>query len=125
MSPMLFNSGLELAMRRWKARLGDHGLLVSGRRVTNVRYADDLIIYSNSVTELEEMLEMLVDELRKIGLAINAKKCKIFTTAEDIVHSGVQLFIDSGDGFMEVARASESHKYLGRIMPGNLSCNSG
>ena len=121
LSPMSFNAGLELAMRMWKARLHDHGLLVSGSRLTNVRYADDLIIYSNSVAELEEMLEILVEELGKIGLAVNAKKCKIFTNNEDVAHSGMQLFIDSGDGFMEVTRTGEFHKYLGRMLPGHLA----
>ena len=50
-SPVLFNTGLEMALRRWKARLTHHGLLLKHGtdRLTNVRYAHDLIIYAKSL----------------------------------------------------------------------------
>ena len=41
-SPILFNAGLEHAMRTWKAKLVHHGVqLGHGSRLTNIRYADD------------------------------------------------------------------------------------
>ena len=41
-SPILFNAGLEHAMRKWKAKLVHHG---HGSRLTNIRYADDLLFF--------------------------------------------------------------------------------
>jgi len=88
---MLFNAGLEMAIRRWKHRLGEHGLLVGGpcqaSRLTNVRFADDLIVYSTDEAELAEMLDMLAEELGKVGLSMNSKKCNIFTNSMDMVNS--------------------------------------
>ena len=67
-SPFLFNAGLEVAIRRWKGRLLEHGLVLGGgrARLTNIRYADDLMIYAKSDNELIDMLEMLVQELSAV-----------------------------------------------------------
>ena len=61
-SAMLFNAGLEMAFRRWKLRLKEHGILLSAQhpRLTNLRYADDMMIFATSPTELAEMTEYLV-----------------------------------------------------------------
>eukprot|EP00959_Pyramimonas_sp_CCMP1952_P345699 7239698-Pyramimonas_sp.AAC.1 len=59
---MLFSAGLELALSRWKLSLGNRGHDVggaSGERLTNVRYADDLIVYATSCSELCDMIESL------------------------------------------------------------------
>jgi len=48
-SPMLLNVGLEMAIRRWKTKFGNQGIRIDfGERPTNMRYADDLIIYASS-----------------------------------------------------------------------------
>jgi len=50
-SPILFNAGLEMAFRRWKAGLGTHGWLLDalGDRLTNTRFADDIMLYAKSL----------------------------------------------------------------------------
>ena len=80
---MLFNAGLETAIRRWRARLQTHGLLLcnGSERLTNIRYADDLMLYAKSSDELCAILELLVEELDRVGLALNADKTKAFATA--------------------------------------------
>ena len=46
-SPLLFNAGLEHAMRKWKLRLQHCGFdLGNGEYLTNLRYADDLMLYA-------------------------------------------------------------------------------
>ncbi len=49
---LLFNAGLELARSRWEVRLQDHGWQLSTdnarERLTNVRYADDLMLGAKS-----------------------------------------------------------------------------
>ena len=63
-SPILFNAGLEHAMRKWKAKLFHHGVqLGHGNRLTNIRYADDLMLFATSSKDLIYMLETLIPEL--------------------------------------------------------------
>ena len=53
-SPILFNAALELAFRRWKVRLNGHGWLFDAEkeRLSNSRYADDILLYAKSLEEL-------------------------------------------------------------------------
>jgi len=115
-SPLLFNAALECAMRRWKDKIGTDGLPVGERNVlTNIRYADDLMIYATSWEELVRMLEALVEELQAIGLHLNQKKSKIFTTS-----SRKPTMIEVAGEFVEVLDGQAAHKYLGRKISGNL-----
>ena len=64
LSPLLFNAVLEDAIRKWKLKLTNEGLrLGHDTRLTNLRYADDLMIFATSREELVSMVEMLVQEL--------------------------------------------------------------
>ena len=116
-SPLFFNAGLELALERWKRRLGDCGLHVGcTERLTNVRYADALVLFAKSWCELVCMLEILIEELHGIGLALNPSKTKLFTTF------GVDTptLIEVAGHFLEVVTRQESHKYLGKMLSGNF-----
>ena len=116
-SPMLFNAGLELAIRNWKSRLTHEGLaLDQAERLTNIRYADDLIIYAKSWEELSVMVELLSEELAAVGLDLNAGKTKFLTT--DTLDT--PLFIDVADGMVEVLHGDAVHKHLGRHICGDL-----
>ena len=54
LSPLLFNAGLEPAMRKWKLRIQHCGLHCGHNELlTNVRYADDLMLYARSDTILQ------------------------------------------------------------------------
>ena len=66
-------------------RLVHHGILLApdAERLTNIRYADDVMLYAKSLEELHDMLSMLIEELQKIGLRLNSDKTKIFTTVEE------------------------------------------
>ena len=67
LSPLLFNAVLEDAIRKWKLKLTNEGLrLGQDTRLTNLRYADDLMIFATSREELVSMVEMLVQELSLI-----------------------------------------------------------
>ena len=61
LSPLLFNCALEHVIRQWKKRLSSHGIKLENsesERLTNVRFADVLIIYANSLGELVDMLRL-------------------------------------------------------------------
>ena len=83
-------------------------------RLTNIRYADDLMLYARSLPALVEMIETLSWELRQIGLKLN--KGKIFTTKQ-LDHP---MYVEVSQDLVHVLHEGSSHKYLGRHIPGNL-----
>ena len=79
LSPLLFNAVLEHAMARWKRKLRSHGFCLYSdnehERVLNIRYADDILLFGESLDEVVSMLELLVPILGEYGLELNAHKC--------------------------------------------------
>ena len=117
-SPLLFNAGLEHAMRKWKLRLQHCGFdLGNGEILTNVRYADDLMLYAKHCDELVFMMGIVIEELSSVGLHLNTSKTKILTTTA----STDRMFLDVGGDMIEVVHGQERHKYLGKKLPGDLS----
>ena len=117
LSTLLFNCVLDVAFQRFKANLTNEGLFISNDqlRLTNIRYADDILLFSNSLEELVLMSEMLLREFNAIGLKLNAEKTKILHS--DLVDDGANVsFIDINDELIEVLEPSKSHKYLGKIL---------
>ena len=120
-SPLLFNAGLETAIRNWKGKLRHLGIAIDhGERLTNIRYADDLIIYANSLGELCYMVELLVCELEIVGLSLNTSKTNFFTTEA----LELPLIVEVANGMVEVLTQRTEHKYLGRHIPGDLQARS-
>jgi len=111
LSPLLFNVALDVALTRWKARLSTHGWLVTAgaERLTDIRYADDILCLAKSPLELQDMLQALVTELEKVGLELNASKSKVMhnfpTDIASLVVAGTAL---------EVLPPDKAEKYLGR-----------
>jgi retron-type reverse transcriptase len=85
LSSLLFNAALESVFARWKERLTTQGWSVDGcsERLTNTRYADDILLYAKNLQELHQMLELLHDELAAVGLQMHEAKTKILTSSEN------------------------------------------
>jgi len=80
-SPLLFNAGLEHAMRILKLRLQHCGFdLGNGEILTNGRYAGDLMLYAKHCDDLVFMMEIVIEELSALGPHLNTSKTKILTT---------------------------------------------
>ena len=73
---------MDIPFERWKQNLHKTGLYVAFglERLTNTRYADDILLYTKSLKELQDMTDLLIEELRGIGLTLNAGKTKILHT---------------------------------------------
>ena len=67
LSPLLFNAVLEHAIVKWKQQLSDEGFALipnwTVSRLTNIRYADDLLLFGQSLDEAVSMLEKLASIL--------------------------------------------------------------
>jgi hypothetical protein len=70
------------------------GIRIGGRRVTNLRYAEDIILLANSVMELQELVDRLERVSRKYSLLINIDKTKVMASDGadcDVNIQGAQL----------------------------------
>lgn len=66
---------------KWRKKCGVN---INGRRLTNLRFADDIILFAKSARELQEMLQELHTKSKEIGLTMNADKTKVMTNALEI-----------------------------------------
>ena len=53
------------------------GIKISGRIISNLRYADDTILMAESEEELKSLLMKVKEESEKVGLKLNIQKTKI------------------------------------------------
>ena len=65
------NAGLEEAQ---------DGIKIAGRKISNLRYADDTILMAESEEELKGLLMKVKDESEKVGLKLNIQKTKIMAS---------------------------------------------
>jgi len=74
-SPYLFNILAEMVMTETL-----DGFQIGGRIVTNLRYADDIILLATSEAELKELVDRLDRVSRKYSLHINVVKTKVIAS---------------------------------------------
>jgi hypothetical protein len=76
LSPDLFNIYGEYIMRRaldgWKG-----GVSIGGKKLSNLRYADDTTLIANNHEEMAELIRRVETESNVLGLQINRPKTKI------------------------------------------------
>ena len=53
------------------------GININGVRLSNLRFADDIILFAESEEKLKDMLEDLNNEGKRDGLKLNKKKTKV------------------------------------------------
>ena len=56
------------------------GIKIAGRKINNLRYADDTTLMAESEEELKSLLMKVKDESEKIGLKLNIQKTKIMAS---------------------------------------------
>ena len=65
------NTGLEEAQA---------GIKIAGRKINNLRYADDTTLMAQSEEELKSLMMKVKDESEKVGLKLNIRKTKIMAS---------------------------------------------
>lgn len=99
LSPMLFNIYSEYIMRgaleNWNG-----GITVGGVKISNLRYADDTVLFASSAEELQELMGRLEKESTNLHLEINHDKTKIMivdrlnNNRPDITHIGLSQVVN-------------------------------
>ena len=59
----------------------DNGIIVGGRNINNIRYADDTVLIADSQEKLQKLLTKLSKVSEEKGLNINLSKTKILVTS--------------------------------------------
>ena len=74
-SPKLFTATLDSIFRRlnWENK----GMKIDGEFLSNLRFADDIFLCTETPQELQHMLQELSDESRQMGLNMNITKTKV------------------------------------------------
>ena len=93
----------------------------SQQRLTNVRFADDWLIFGSSVTDVIEIFEMLSYELEHAGLCVNTSKSKLFTTDAKAACRAAPVLVEAAGSMLELVRSVHTHKYLGRMFSDDLT----
>lgn len=108
LSAELFNTVLELIFRQinWE----QYGIPINGENITNLRFADDVILIGKNTNELRNMVKELKDESKKHGLSINMSKTKFLARTEE-----TEIEIDG-----EIINKTNDCIYLGQI----ISCEN-
>ena len=128
LSSLLFNSVSELVMRplkeKWEAR--KYGIKMGRNKdiMTNLRFADDILLISHSLPSMTQMLEDLSRQAKMVGLSLHPEKTKILrnrwaSKREVPSHT-------TADGMrIEVMGPGGHTKYLGRKLTFDDSNRSG
>ena len=74
-SPKLFTATLERIFRRlnWENK----GVKIDGEFLSNLRFADDIFLCTETPQELQQMLQEISDESRRMSLKMNIAKTKV------------------------------------------------
>jgi len=80
LSPCLFNVYAEYIMKNAGLDEAQVGIKISRRNISNLRYADDTTLMTESEEELRSLL-MKVEESEKAGLKLNIQKTKIMASS--------------------------------------------
>ncbi len=82
LSPLLFNCALEEVFRNinWEGK----GVKINGKYLNNLRFADDIVLMSSDIKELELMITDLNREGCKAGLRMNIDKSVIMSPLQTI-----------------------------------------
>lgn len=110
LSTVLFNIVLERAVRKIEINPGG---TIYNRGSQVLAYADDLVLISRSVQELQEHFLQLEQEAKKVGLSVNTVKTKYMIATRNDNRWGNSNTVQIGDhNFERVYK----FKYLGSIV---------
>lgn len=78
-SPKLFTCLLEQVFRKLDCGKKRYGLNINGKRLTNLRFADDIVLFAKTGKEMEYMLKDLNGKSEEVGLKMNPGKTKLMS----------------------------------------------
>ena len=86
----VFTTAVEEIIKRMNI---EAGININGVRLSNLRFADDIILFAESEEKLRDMLKYLINEGKRDGMKLNKKKTKIMCNevARSRLRTGVMI----------------------------------
>ena len=81
LSPYLFNLYAEYLMQNARLDEAQAEIKISGRNISNLRYADTTTLMAESEEELKSLLMKVKEESEKAGLKLTIQKVKIMASS--------------------------------------------
>lgn len=108
-SPDIFNAVLETIFR--DVNWDNYGLLVNGKRINHLRFADDVVLISENYQELEIMINELSQQSLKRGLEMNKNKTKLLTNSQkkDIMLGQKKLIYENSYVYLGQTISTKKH----------------
>ena len=121
LSPTLFNALLETVFRVLKRRWTSMGVGIRmGPRdedvLSNLRFADDVLLTATSLQQLSAMLQDLRIEAGRHGLELHPGKTKIITNKLCRKGAEAAQYVDINGLRVDILASGASTKYLGRML---------
>jgi len=92
------------------------GFKIDGRCITNLRYADDIVLIASTEEELQDIVNRLHEAATELGMKINGKKTEVMKVCDDTKPITVTV---AGCNLSE----TKSFKYLGAMFNSEASCD--
>ena len=93
-SPKLFTATLESIFRR----------LIWKHKGVNLRFADDIFLCTETPQELQQMLQELSDESRRMGVKMNITKTKVMVAVDNTPINVINVLIENVQGYVYVGQ---------------------
>ena len=110
----LFNIVSEMAMRKVLEGC-ERGYVIGGRKISNLRYADDIILVARSAQELQLLVNRLEVAGQEYNMLINKSKTVVMATNGEILN----VIVDEKP-LIQV----QSYQYLGANIAQDSSCET-
>ena len=119
LSSLLFNTVFQYSMKddilRWQKKKG-MGIYLSDNDhdcLTNLRFADDVLLLASSKEQIRKMLCEFKKSTEKVGLRIHPEKTKILSN-QSIINSDTRKELEVQDMKIEILTRNECVKHLGQ-----------
>ena len=121
-SPILFNAVIEHIMSKlkyqWGARKYGFSIKDFMDNITNLRYADDILLIARSLPQMRQMLSDVARESALVGLRLHPGKTKILHNS--IGYGSKAHVAKCGELNIDILDPSDGAQYLGRVV--RLTC---
>lgn len=107
LSPILFNLYSEHIFREALDNM-DEGIPINGIRLNNIRYADDTIMFADTIEGLQKLMNKITEVSSSYGLDINANKTKVIIITKEQISSNARIIVNQ----VRIERVTQC-QYLG------------
>ena len=114
LSPLLFNCYSE-AIFSEALDNETRGVIVNGKAINTVRYADDTVLLAINPDNIQHLLQRLVECCENYDLRINTRKTKLMIVSKSVIQQNqVNLVINN-----DTVETVQTYKYLGAWLDGS------